>query len=282
MKFETYREYDPRGIALAESAFITVWASLGSFHEDLVLVGGLVPKYLCGDKTRTANLPLPATLDVDIGIALAASAGQYGSISMDLAGQGFRMSEQYIGRFEKNVEGFSIYIDFLVERPGASEGAVAVDDIRANILPGINRALAMARKVTVDGTDLHGANQHLVANICEVGPFLVMKLRAFTRRQQPKDAFDILYTILNYDGGSQAAIDSIIVEREAGNPAFSDALKCLQIHFENESSPAPVKAAYFLFGEQITTGSEDRDIQRLQIQQQMVDAGRLMLSALKI
>jgi hypothetical protein len=164
MKFETYREYDRRGIALAESAFITVWASLGSFHEDLVLVGGLVPKYLCGDKTRTANLPLPATLDVDIGIALAASAGQYGSISMDLAGQGFRMSEQYIGRFEKNVEGFSIYIDFLVERPGASEGAVAVDDIRANILPGINRALAMARKVTVDGTDLHGALLRLSAS----------------------------------------------------------------------------------------------------------------------
>jgi hypothetical protein len=122
MKFETYNEYDPRGIALAESAFISVWASLGSFHEDLVLVGGLVPKYLCGDKTTTANLPLPATLDVDIGIALAASAGQYGSISMDLAGQGFRMSGTYSGRFEKIVEGFSIYIDFLVEQPGASEG----------------------------------------------------------------------------------------------------------------------------------------------------------------
>jgi|ERR1700745_1124627 hypothetical protein len=97
---------------------------------------------------------------------------------------------------------------------------------------------------------------------------------AFARRQQPKDAFDILYTILNYDGGSQAAIDSIIVEHEADNPAFSDALKCLQIHFGNESSPAPIKAAHFLFGEQIETGSEDRRIQRLQIQQQMVDAGR--------
>jgi hypothetical protein len=47
------------------------------------------------------------------------------------------MSGTSSGRFEKNVEGFSIYIDFLVERPGASEGTVAVDDIHANILPGI-------------------------------------------------------------------------------------------------------------------------------------------------
>jgi hypothetical protein len=75
-------------------------------------------------------------------------------------------------------------------------------------------------------------------------------------------------------------LPNTLVERGAGNPAFSDALKCLEIHFENESSP--VKAAQFLFGEQTATGSEDRRIQRLQIQQQMVDAGRLMLSALKI
>ena len=108
MKFETYSEYDPRGIVLAESAFISVWASLGSFHEDLVLVGGLVPKYLCGDKTTTTNFPLPATLDVDIGIALAASAGQYGSISMDLAGQGFRISETYSGGSRKMWKDFQL------------------------------------------------------------------------------------------------------------------------------------------------------------------------------
>jgi hypothetical protein len=38
------RVYNPNGVATAESAFLTVWARLGSWHGDLVLVGGLVPK----------------------------------------------------------------------------------------------------------------------------------------------------------------------------------------------------------------------------------------------
>jgi hypothetical protein len=44
MKYATYREYNPHGVATAEAAFLTVWAGLGSWHSDLVLVGGLVPK----------------------------------------------------------------------------------------------------------------------------------------------------------------------------------------------------------------------------------------------
>jgi len=69
--------------------------------------------------------------------------------------------------------------------------------VAANILPGINRALASARSLTVRGLDLEGARQELTIRGCEVGPFLAMKLRAFARRQAPKDAFDILYTLLH-------------------------------------------------------------------------------------
>lgn len=78
MKHETYSEYAPRQTALAESAFLTLWSTLGAWHADLVLVGGLVPKYLCGDLTQPRDLPRPATLDVDLGIALAADSGQCG------------------------------------------------------------------------------------------------------------------------------------------------------------------------------------------------------------
>ena len=77
VKYETYSEYDPHRASLAESAFLTVWARLEQWHDDLVLVGGLVPKYLCGDFTTQRTLPRPATLDVDFGISLAASGAQY-------------------------------------------------------------------------------------------------------------------------------------------------------------------------------------------------------------
>ena len=60
-----------------------------------------------------------------------------------------------------------------------------------------------------------------------MGPFLALKLRAFADRQQPKDAFDILYTILHYDGGTDAAIVAFAEEVRLGNPACPDALRTL-------------------------------------------------------
>ncbi len=146
--------------------------TLGSWHDDLVLVGGLVPKYLCGDLTQNRSLPRPATLDVDLGIALAADSGQYGSLFWELAGQGFKKSEKHPARLEKTIGDFPIYVDFLVEHPPRTSGSAQVEDITASIMPGVDRALATARSIKVTGVDLHGADQKLVARVCEVGPFL--------------------------------------------------------------------------------------------------------------
>ncbi len=64
VKYETSSECNSVGVASAERAFLTVWAGLGSWHSDLVLVGGLVPKCLCGDhslgRTQHGSIPLDA------------------------------------------------------------------------------------------------------------------------------------------------------------------------------------------------------------------------------
>ena len=200
MKYETYTEYDPHRVGLAESAFLTVWSTLGQWHDSLVLIGGHVPKYLCGEHTQRRALPRPSTLDVDLGIALAADSGQYGNLLWELQGQGFKPNPAHPSRFEKVIGGFTVPVDFLVEKPPHTSGTTQIEDITAHIMPGVERALATARQITVSGVDLHGARQELTARVCEVGPFLALKLRAFCDRQQPKDAFDILYTLRHYDG----------------------------------------------------------------------------------
>jgi len=281
MKYETYREYNPVAVASAESAFLTVWAALRDWHEDLVLVGGLVPKYLCGDLSVSRSLPRPVTLDADLGIALGADHGQYGSLQMDLQAQGFRFSQDEFGgpRFVKQVGDFTIPVDFLTEHPPATQGTAKAADVTANILPGINRALASARNVPVTGKDLYGVTQNLTVRVCEAGPFLALKLRAFAHRQAPKDAFDLLYTLRFYDRGASAAVAAFGEEVRAGNPACADALACLQQHFRDEQSSAPVRAATFVLGRFASGESRDIRFQRLQIQQDMVDAGRLLLAA---
>lgn len=275
-KFDTHGDYSPRQVALAERALLTVWAGLGSWHEDLVLVGGLVPKYLCRIPTATDVLPRPVTLDADLGIALGASIGQYGSIMDDLQAQGFHLNRSAGARFEQVFDDFTIYVDFLTEQAPATQGTVIVDSVPASILPGIDRALACHRVVPVSGTDLHEAEQHLRIRVCEVGPFLTLKLRAFYRRQQPKDAFDILYTLLHYDGGTARAVAAFGDEVRLGNLACADALLCLNEHFATESSPAPAKAAHFALGPAAPGESADMRFRRRRIQHDMVDAGRAL------
>jgi len=285
MKYATYREYNPHGVATAEAAFLTVWAGLGSWHSDLVLVGGLVPKYLCGDLTAARTLPRPVTLDADLGIALGASLGQYGSLQMDLQTHGFKLSKEEFGgpRFVKMVDDFPILVDFLTESPPATKGTAIVDDVPANILPGINRALATARPIKITGVDLYGATQtDLPVRVCEAGPFLALKLRAFGNRQAPKDAFDILYTLLHYDRGTAAAVAAFAGEVRAGNPACADAIACLNQHFRDEQSSAPVRAASFVLGETVPGESADIRLRRLQIQQDLVDAGTLLRKAIAL
>lgn len=279
VKYETYSLYDPRHTALAESAFLTLWPTLGRWHEDLVLVGGLVPKYLCGDHTAQRTLPRPATIDVDLGIALAADSGQYGSLLWELSGQGFRASERHPARLEKTIGGFPVYLDFLVEHAPHTSGSVRVDEITASIMPGVDRALATARSIAVRGVDLHGARQNFVARVCEVGPFLALKLRAFGDRQQPKDAFDILYTILHYDCGPDAAIAAFAEEVGLGNPACADALRTLHEHFGTETAPGPVRASHFVLGNATSDESEDTRFQRVALRQDMVDVAARLLQA---
>ncbi|MGC9451854.1 MAG: hypothetical protein ACP5I4_10440 [Oceanipulchritudo sp.] len=252
---------------------------MGNYHEDLVLLGGLVPLLICRHPETEDFLPRPATLDVDLGVSLGASAGQYGTMSSDLRAHGFHPSTEYPGRFEKEDKGIKLYVDFLVEHGTAPQGTRMVDDVPASVLPGVVRALESARIVPLEGIDFFGARQNIRARVCEVGPFLVLKLRAFLNRQQPKDAFDILYTVKYYDKGPDDAIAAFANEADLDNPAFPDALQALQALFSGESDPGPVKASHFVLGQQQSGESSQVREHRILIRQDMVDIAQALLRA---
>jgi len=152
-KFSSFAEYPARSLAGAEAALLTAWASLERFHGDLVLVGGLAMKYLT--KPGGGLLPGVVTMDVDFGVTLAAEGGQYGSMADDLAGQGFKRDEN--GRYVRQFETMSVFIDFLTEHPTAMTGTAQVEGVPAGVFPGVARALATRRKISVQGKDLFGS-----------------------------------------------------------------------------------------------------------------------------
>ena len=280
-KPKTYHDYDPRRIDLAESALLTIWGCLGDLHEHLVLVGGLVPKYLCGEVLGPIDLPRPATMDVDIGIAVSADHGHSGQLYRKLIDQGFTWSDDHdANRFVKTINGIDISIDFITEDPTrAGFGSIPFDLIHINQMPGINRALASPRLVTVKGVDIDGTNRTCVIRVCDVGPFLVLKLRAFFNRLENKDAFDIFHTLRQFVGGTGNAITAFATEMDADNPAFPDALACLRKYYHDESAAGPVATATFMEGSKTTGESQEVVLRRRQVQQEAVDGATLLLRA---
>ncbi len=271
MKHPRHDDYDPGLTALSEQVLVTVWPALADYHDDLVLVGGLVPRYLC----RPLPPMLPAvTMDVDLGISLGASVGQYGSLSSHLLGLGFKkMNERFVKHVSDRVD---IYLDFLTEVPGKTSGTVMVDDVPTSVFRGIDRALAVNRSCEISATDIYGAPVRCRVRVCEAGPFLVLKLIAFAQRRQPKDAFDLHQFALHDDGGANAAIAAFAAEREV-NSGYALAHATLADHFTTDNASGPLRGAAFVFGEN-PVGAAAAD-EHLRFRQELANFGQALLEA---
>ena len=267
-KHGTFADYPPRGLAAAESALLTIWPTLNRYHDELVLVGGLAVHYLTNQ--GAGGWPGAVTMDVDLGISVAAEGGQYGTVRSDLAGLGFKSDNDQSNRLVRQVEGMALYVDFLTESTAAS-GTRTVDDVVASVVPGINRALESRRIVKVTGRDIYGVAQTCELAVSDIGPLLVLKLNAFggpTGRRHPKDAYDVLLAITSFVDGPQAALAAFRAEREKGNTGYASAVAALRRDFSSVDADAPARAAEFLRG---TLDDQQR------IKEELVTAARFLL-----
>ncbi len=270
-KFASFAEYPSRSLVGAEAALLTAWSCLHCYHGELALVGGLAVNYLT--KPGTGLLPGPVTMDVDFGVSLAAEGGQYGTIADELTGQGFRRDPH--GRYVRQFETMPVFIDFLTEHPKAAKGTTHVDGVEAGLFPGVERALAMRRIISVTGKDLFGAPQRADVPVAEVGPLVVLKLNAFDGRQQPKDAYDTLLLVSRYLDGPEAAVAAFRAEGRAGNRGYASAAAALRQHFTEAEQSGPRRGAAFVLGD-LPLGPETRERER-RIIEQIVTIGRALL-----
>jgi len=265
-KFETFDGYPKESLPSAEAALLTAWRSLERYHDDLALVGGLAVHYLT--RRDLPGLRGAVTMDVDFGITLGASGGQYGTIKSDLAGLGFVAEGNRLVRKFGNL---GLYLDFLTEDPPSVNGSRVVDDVIASVIPGLNRALACRRMIRVRGHDLYGVEQNCKIAVADIGPLLVLKINAFggpTGRRLPKDAYDLLVAVTAFIDGPASAVTAFRAEMDANNTGYASAMKALRADFSDPAQDGPVRAAEFHSG-----NADDRH----RIQQDLATVGKILL-----
>jgi hypothetical protein len=244
MKHDTFAGYPEDSLDLPQRALLTAWDSLSRYQEELVLIGGLAIRHMTIPPSH--GLPGPITLDVDFGISMGASGGQYDSMRSILSMHGFAWNGK---RFKRPCGEVELFLDLLTEKVGTGSGTIIVDDgLPVSALPGIERALKNFRSIRISGYSLIGSKAEHSIRVAEAGPLLVLKLNAFggpNGRKAPKDAHDILYLAMNYLDGPENAIADFQSEKTASNRGMPSALESLKTQFQDADSPGPLACAAF-------------------------------------
>jgi hypothetical protein len=253
---EHHSAYDEVTTARCERALVTLLGDVGPWRERIYLAGGLAPRYLCGILPEGAP-PHIGTTDIDliVGVALGDDTPEtYATLQKNLDRSGFRQVEPSY-QWRRSVEGVAVVIEFLCETDQVSSGLIfrPKGEGTGNKLAAINIRGALLAcddffEYEVEAERLDGGGMSRVAvRVANILPYTVLKVFAFQDRHENKDAYDLVFTLLNADGGDpeksghRAAQSPVLT-----HPDVVDALVLLAQRFGDSTQDGPSAYAQFL------------------------------------
>jgi len=247
-----------------ERALITLIGNIGPWSKRIYLAGGLAPRYIVGPLPDAAS-PHIGTTDVDmvIGLTIDDTAETYSTLQANLKKTGFKQT-QLSYQWEREVDGANVLVEFLCETDQVEPGSIhrpkqgTGSKVGAFNVPGAQLAVRDFTVHQVAGERLDGGGLSTIElQVVGVLTFTVLKILAFQDRHENKDAYDLIYTLLNYPEGPAGA-GRVAAETEiAALRQVVDALNLLQRRFETTDHDGPVAHATFL-GDPQDTDTDDR------------------------
>ena len=200
--------YPPRGRELAQSASLYLATRLGDLLDDLVIVGGIVPSLIIPQEFHDSSRePHVGTADLDLGLSLALLEGsRYQKLCQRLRQADFEPDTNSAGqpvsqRWRLKSTAHPITVDFLIPRSHATDQGGRLKNLEmgfaAIIIPGLELAFQDRTQVALEGTTPFGEQAKRSLWVCEAGAFTVLKAIAFRGRGEHKDAYDLVYVLLN-------------------------------------------------------------------------------------
>jgi hypothetical protein len=260
---EHYTDYNEEATSRCERVLLTLLGDLGPWRERIYLAGGLAPRYLVGQLPEGVRGHVGTTdIDLIIGLALGDETPEtYRTLQNNLENAKFQQLEPSF-RWSRAVDGLRVILEFLCEtdevdpgriyRPkgegtGAKLGAFNVRGARLVRDDFIER--------DIDGERLDdGGRSRVTIRVANVLPYTVLKILAFQDRHENKDAYDLVFTLLNYRNGPRAAGLAARASRVADHPQVREGLVLLEKRFKDAGQDGP--SAYGLF--LATRGDEDQ------------------------
>lgn len=248
---------------------VTLLGDLGPWSERIYLAGGLAPRYLVGQLPEGVAAHVGTTdLDLVIGVALGDETPEtYRTLQNNVEKSGFDQGEPSF-RWTREVEGVNVVVEFLCETDEVAPGRVfRPKDFTGAKLSAFNvRGAHLVRddfiERELEGERLDGGGMSRVTvRIANVLPYAVLKILAFQDRHENKDAYDLVFTLLNHPGGPRATGAAARSSPVADHPQVDEALTLLAERFRDADQDGPIAYAAFL-----TTDGDEEERARLRQQ----------------
>ncbi len=251
----TSAHYEPANVQAAHSTLLEVAASLQTYKEAMVLIGGWVPYLLLKSHQRADN-PFRHVGSLDSDWVLdprLIDDREYESIVKTLAKRGFAPSEDNIFRLEKMLQTSTggelvVAVDFLTEAAPKGEGSRRRHrrlqaDLRARTTKGAEIAIAHSETIELEGKLPGGGRFAVPIRMADVTGSIGTKGLALGGRFAEKDSYDLYALIANYGDGP---VDAAAQMRPFINePLLKESLEHIHRWFKDIGSAGPVAVANF-------------------------------------
>jgi hypothetical protein len=207
---QSANDYDDRGARAVYSVLLEIGQVLGGYRDRFVVIGGSVPWLLFPD-AQPAHV---GTLDIDLSLdAQALGNGGYKGLVELLEAAGYERAAEQMKVFQlrRSVRidehaPVAVVIDLLMPReakivrnkpPLLARFAVQKAD-------GAGVAMRSFVQHRLDGTMPDGRPNTVELRVASIPAFLVMKGYALAGRDKRKDAYDIYFSVRQFEGGPAA------------------------------------------------------------------------------
>jgi hypothetical protein len=250
-----FSDYDETTTARCERALVTLLGDLGPWRERIYLVGGLAPRYLVGELPAGARAHVGTTdVDLVIGLALGDETPEtYRTLEDNLEKSHFDPREPGF-RWAREVEGVKVVVEFLCEteavaagfvfRPkaGSTGSRVGAFNVRGANLVGYDYVERVVEGERLDG----GGRSKVTLRVANVLPYTVLKILAFQDRHENKDSYDLVFCLLHFGDGPDAAGREAANSAVARDPQVADAFALLAERYGDVDQDGPTAYATFL------------------------------------
>ena len=242
----TQNDYNREAVEAARSVLLEIVHVLGEYRDNIVLIGGWVPLFLCPSPEE----PHIGSMDIDLALdhRELTEAG-YRTMQQLLVERGYKQGPQpFIFYRLVDVGGRQVRVE--VDLLGGEYGGTGrghrtqkVLDIRVRKARGADLAFDSPIEATLEGTLPSGAKDTVKLRVASLVPFIVMKSIALDERLKEKDSWDIYYCIRNHPAGAEGVATAFAPHIDHG--LVQEGLTLLAKHFDSVDGVGPSHVADF-------------------------------------